>query len=250
MYVVFVIAVILSCAQRTTALSPSHAKKTESFSKNRRECLQAPFCASTALLFLGLGTPTQAALAFDNKISTQYDDRPKRRGPVPKDLGLADRTTREGEEYRGLKECGFQSNCFNSYLNVEDDPEHAIPAWVWPEKLTAAQAMEDLTQVLTNYEPGQNGVDGGGFRIMQNKPDYIYVQYEALNSGYLDDVEFALDGDKVQVRSSSRIGFLDLGVNAIRLNYIAAKLREKGWNAVGVDYKKHPTYVSENRLEV
>ena len=34
-----------------------------------------------------------------------------------------------------------------------------------------------------------------------------------------------------------RVGYLDFGVNAKRLNYLAKALREKGWNAEGVDLK-------------
>jgi uncharacterized protein (DUF1499 family) len=36
------------------------------------------------------------------------------------------------------------------------------------------------------------------------------------------------------VRSSSRVGDSDFSVNAKRLNYIAEKLRAKGWDAPGV----------------
>ena len=53
----------------------------------------------------------------------------------------------------------------------------------------------------------------------------------------------------VQVRSSSRVGYLDFGVNAKRLNYLAKALREKGWNAEGVDLlKTHVDYATQNGL--
>jgi uncharacterized protein (DUF1499 family) len=42
-----------------------------------------------------------------------------------------------------------------------------------------------------------------------------------------------LDG-YAAVRSSSRVGDSDFSVNAKRLNYIAEKLRAKGWDAPGV----------------
>eukprot|EP00965_Chrysotila_dentata_P051183 1696311-Pleurochrysis_carterae.AAC.5 len=44
----------------------------------------------------------------------------------------------------------------------------------------------------------------------------MYVQYESLRRGYIDDVEFALAKGIVNVRTSSRVGYLDLGVNAKR----------------------------------
>ena len=59
----------------------------------------------------------------------------------------------------------------------------------------------------------------------------ISTQFESLRKGFIDDVEFFVNKDNsVQVRSSSRLGFLDLGVNAKHLNWISANLRDKGWS--------------------
>lgn len=195
------------------------------------------------------------ANAFANKISDKYDDRPKRRGPKPKDLGLANRMNLEGDEYVGLKECGAAPNCFSSTMSVEVDSDHSIPAWTWPKDFgdDKEKAFQDLKQVIEAYEPGQNGVDAGGFEIQtfDAAKGYMYTQFEALKHGYIDDVEFVYTtdgGDRaVQVRSSSRVGYLDYNVNAKRLNYIAAALRSKGWAAVGVDFDKHRGYVLENQ---
>lgn len=159
---------------------------------------------------------------------------------------LADR------EYIGLKDCGPAPNCFCSTLDVEDDPEHIIPAWKWPSGYDKATAFEELEAVVKDYQPGQGGVDGGGFQIQDSKEGYIYVQFEALKGGYIDDVEFAYiettgnENGNVQVRSSSRVGYLDFGVNAKRLNFIAKALREKGWTAEGVDFSSHQDYVLQN----
>ena len=202
--------------------------------------------------------PDPQARAFDNKISNKYDDRPKRRGPKPKDLGLSPRTSMSGDAYVGLKECGAAPNCFSSTMIKDDDPDHWIPAWIWPESFgnDKSKAFQDLYEVLKSYPPGQNNVDGGGFQFqtVDTKDGYIYVVYEALKNGYYDDVEFAyLDGTgdrTVQVRSSSRIGYLDFGVNAKRLNWIAKQLRTRGWTAEGVDFNTHQGYADENGLTV
>lgn len=197
-------------------------------------------------------TATLPANAFENKISSKYDDRPKRRGPQPKDLGvLTTRQSLEQDEYTGLKACGPAPNCFSS--TIPDDPDHSIPAFVWPKDQDQEAAFRQLEQVLKQYTPGQKGVDGGGFQIKTVDVGYIYVQYEALKNGYIDDVEFAIipgfPERAVQVRSSSRIGYLDYGVNGKRLNCIAEALRSQGWEAEGVDYKTHPLYTEENRLD-
>ena len=68
------------------------------------------------------------------------------------------------------------------------------------------------------------------------------AQYEALKKGYIDDVEFHLRDGLVQVRSSSRVGQTDFGVNAIRLNYISAQLRKEGWTADEITEKSFPDY--------
>ena len=64
------------------------------------------------------------------------------------------------------------------------------------------------------YRPGQNNIDGGGFDIVTFDPKagYMYVQFESLKFGFIDDFELAVVGDKsnneVQVRSSSRLGYV------------------------------------------
>mmetsp|Transcript_24070 Transcript_24070/g.56154 ORF Transcript_24070/g.56154 Transcript_24070/m.56154 type:complete len:161 (-) Transcript_24070:1825-2307(-) len=154
------------------------------------------------------------------------------------------------EEYLGLKNCGASPNCFCSTDDAEDDPEHSIPAWSWPQGYNKEKAFKELEEVILAYQPGQNNVDGGGFQIQESKVGYIYVQFESLKNGYIDDVEFAYIGeageDQVQVRSSSRLGYLDFEVNAKRLNFIAEKMREKGWGAEGVDYNTHRDYAIQN----
>lgn len=236
------------------APSPNLGTTTSSTSTTRRQALLTGF--SSAVVF-GWISPQDAANAFPNKISTKYDDRPKRKGPQPKDLGLATRTTLEGDEYTGLKQCGAAPNCFSSTVSVEEDPERSIPAWTWPKALgdDKAKAFQELKEVIEAYTPGQNGVDGGGFEIQtfDATKGYLYVQFQALKNGYIDDVEFAVVNDQlldraVQVRSSSRVGYLDFGVNAKRLNFIANALRAKGWDAQGVNFDTHRGYALENNI--
>lgn len=208
-----------------------------------------------ALLLASLEqTRLPTANAFDNKTSNQYDDRPKRRGPQPKDLGVSLRKDVVGEEYIGLKPCGSSPNCFCSTDNALDDPEHSIPSWTYPKQLSMSQAFQQLKDEIERYKPGQGNIDGGGFKIVVADIDkgYIYVQFESLKNGYIDDVEFAyvpsLGENDVQLRSSSRIGYLDFGVNAKRINYIAEKMKNIGWKAPGVEYETHKGYFLENQV--
>ena len=185
-------------------------------SPSRRAILSS--AATTSLTFGALlfGVPDES-LAFPNKISNKWDDRPKRRGPQPKDLGvLSTRKNMDGDEFTGLKQCGAAPNCFSS--TDFDDPDHLIPAWKWPdENMTKEKAFSQLENAVRAYEPGQSDIDGGGFNVVKVDLDkgYIYAQFEALKNGYIDDVEFAFienyGSNAVQVRSSSRVGYLDFG---------------------------------------
>ena len=59
-------------------------------------------------------------------------------------------------------------------------------------------------------------MDGGGFKVVKEASSadsaYVYVQYESRRKGFIDDMEFALANGVVNVRTSSRLGYLDLGV--------------------------------------
>jgi len=251
-----VVAVLIASSMAFSSSSVSRARrsptsrfstKTDHDGSSRRELL-----AHGLLSLAFLGT-TQPSNAFSNKISDAYDDRPKRRGPQPKDLGVGVRRDMVGEEYTGLKSCGPAPNCFCSTDDVEDDPEHNIPAWTWPKNLDKAQAFQEIENTVKAYKPGQGNIDGGGFQIVKSEPGYLYAQFESLKNGYIDDVEFAFiegKGDNaVQVRSSSRIGYLDFGVNAKRLNYIAKALSSNGWTAPGVNFSTHQDYAIQNNVQ-
>jgi uncharacterized protein (DUF1499 family) len=258
---VFKVSLLIGMASPTSGLTQNFPEKIKTssdslakgaFSTRRQTLTAAALGLSSAFLL----SQQDGANAFANKISDKFDDRPKRRGPKPSDLGVATRTSMEGDDYKGLKECGTAPNCFSSTMAIEEDPDHSIPAFVWSKDIgdDKEKAFEQLKQVIEAYQPGQNGVDGGGFEIQTFEPSkgYLYVQFQALKNGYIDDVEFAaIDGlgDRfVQVRSSSRVGYLDYGVNAKRLNFIAQALRSKGWNASGVDFDKHRGYATDNQI--
>lgn len=219
----------------------------------RRETLESWFAGAAAVSVGFLASPEEAT-AFPNKISNKYDDRPKRgRGSKPRGLGVATQKDLANAEYLGLKPCGTAPNCFCSTDNVEDSPETNIPPFKYPTTLSSREdAFQQLYEVVKAYEPGQSEIDGGGFDIVTFDPKagYLYVQFESLKNGYVDDLELAVVGDEkdnsVQVRSSSRLGYLDYGVNAIRINYLADALKAKGWDAPGVELETHREYAGQN----
>ncbi len=65
-----------------------------------------------------------------------------------------------------------------------------------------------------------------GAKLIVSAPDYLYAQYTTPLLKFADDVEFWFDPDNnvIQVRSASRVGKSDLGVNRKRLDSVRAAL--------------------------
>lgn len=65
-----------------------------------------------------------------------------------------------------------------------------------------------------------------GARIVEHRPDYLYVQFTTLLMRYVDDAEFWFDpaAGVIQVRSASRVGHGDRGVNRAWVEAIRARL--------------------------
>ena len=97
-------------------------------------------------------------------------------------------------------------------------------------------------------QAGQSGVDLGGWAFADDEiasTGYARLEFKSgignlakfFNGGkpFVDDLECNIEENGVCLRSSSRVGDSDFGVNSKRVNWIAEKLRAKGWNAPGVE---------------
>lgn len=62
--------------------------------------------------------------------------------------------------------------------------------------------------------------------VVKSEPDYLYLQYSSRLMNFVDDVEFWFDptDQVVQVRSASRLGKGDMGVNRARIELIRDEL--------------------------
>jgi uncharacterized protein (DUF1499 family) len=69
-----------------------------------------------------------------------------------------------------------------------------------------------------------------GAKVMKREPDYLYAQFSTRLLGFIDDTEFWVDpgAGVVQVRSASRVGRKDYGVNRARVEAIRARLAAAG----------------------
>ncbi|MCK7502525.1 MAG: DUF1499 domain-containing protein [Comamonadaceae bacterium] len=78
-----------------------------------------------------------------------------------------------------------------------------------------ARARARLLEVL-------NGMDRA--RIVQSTDDYVHVEFRSSVFGFVDDVEFYFSPPgTIQVRSASRTGYYDFGVNRERIETISAR---------------------------
>ena len=70
-------------------------------------------------------------------------------------------------------------------------------------------------------------------RIIVQQPGYLYAEFTSRWLGFVDDVEFLLDEPRarIDVRSASRLGYSDLGVNRRRIEHLRALLREQSFSA-------------------
>jgi uncharacterized protein (DUF1499 family) len=64
-----------------------------------------------------------------------------------------------------------------------------------------------------------------GATIVDERPGYLHAEFRTRWMGFVDDVEFLLDAQAgvVHVRSASRLGRKDFGVNRARVEAIRAK---------------------------
>mmetsp|Transcript_63850 Transcript_63850/g.93491 ORF Transcript_63850/g.93491 Transcript_63850/m.93491 type:complete len:268 (-) Transcript_63850:425-1228(-) len=223
-------------AVRTTSSQPAMRSSLDSAAPSslRRSFLLA---AGVSVAGQMIATP-QHVLAFENRVAAK--------GKYPPSPGAKAKGVGDGPKDGQLKFCSGQPNCFTS-SPLEEDAEHAFPPFEY-QGMNKEAAMETLMQVVNAYKPGQGDIDTGGFKVVKTSPDYIYVQFESGKKGYVDDFELALvDDGKVLVRSSSRLGYLDFGVNAKRINYFADRLNEyEGWKCSKISKASHPDYVAQN----
>ena len=73
---------------------------------------------------------------------------------------------------------------------------------------------------------------------------YLYVQFESRRRGYIDDVEFLLADGTMQLRTSSRLGYLDLGVNAKVSLYISGKKKKNSPASIFSQHVAHTNFMS------
>ncbi|MBW4519034.1 MAG: DUF1499 domain-containing protein [Scytolyngbya sp. HA4215-MV1] len=113
-----------------------------------------------------------------------------------------------------LSPCPSSPNCVCSQ---DADATHHIEPLTY--RTSPPQAMADLKRIIQALPKTH---------IVSESASYLYAEFTSGLMGFVDDVEFYLDeaAGVIQVRSASRLGKSDLGVNRKRIEMIRGKLNE------------------------
>lgn len=115
-----------------------------------------------------------------------------------------------------LAACPDSPNCVSSQ-SPSNDEQHYIE----PLPYTSASSQEAISQLKTIIQ----GLERAA--IITEQGNYLYAEFTSKLMGFVDDVEFYVDeGQKViHVRSASRLGKSDLGVNRKRVEEIRGLMK-------------------------
>jgi len=127
-------------------------------------------------------------------------------GVRPRDLGVKEDK---------LAPCPGYPNCVSSQSS---DPMHAIEPLTFSGPVAEAHAA--IKQILLGMKRAA---------IITETGTYIHAEFTSAVFRFVDDVEFWFDenGKVVHVRSASRVGHNDLGVNRKRVEDIRARWKAK-----------------------
>ncbi len=126
-------------------------------------------------------------------------------GSTPTNLGLT------GGK---LAPCPDSPNCVSS---LATDPRHAIAPFALDR--SAGAAKEELRRAAASLPRA---------KLITEQDVYLHFEFRSLIFRFVDDVEFHLDAatKTIHIRSASRVGHSDLGVNRRRVEAIRARLPE------------------------
>lgn len=116
-----------------------------------------------------------------------------------------------------LRPCPSTPNCVSS---TAADEKHFI------EPMLISASPDDIRDIILKTLDEFSRV-----KVTEMQADYIHAEFTSLIFRFVDDVEFYFpksesDVVRVDIRSSSRVGRSDLGVNRKRMEAIRKKIGE------------------------
>jgi len=113
-----------------------------------------------------------------------------------------------------LAPCKTSPNCVSSQADPSDQEHYIAPIALKGEAIAAVRkAVESMPRTT----------------VVRVEPGYLYAEFQSKLMGFVDDVEFLADPAKgvVHVRSASRLGRRDFGVNRNRIEALRAILEKR-----------------------
>lgn len=128
-------------------------------------------------------------------------------GGRPANLGV-----RDGR----LAPCPSSPNCVSSQST---DKDHAVEPL--PYSSSTPEAIAGLRKIILQMERT---------KIVTETNNYLHAEFASALWRFVDDVEFSFDDHAklIQVRSASRLGYSDFGVNRKRVEAIRASWQASG----------------------
>ena len=126
-----------------------------------------------------------------------------------KSPGMANKNL--GVSNGGLSACGTKPNCVSSQADPNSD--------FYIEPITSS-SIEETWAAL------QAKLKDLGLKVINVDTNYLHCEAVTPLMRFVDDVEFYLnlEGNEIQVRSQSRVGYSDLGANRKRIEKIRKSL--------------------------
>lgn len=114
-----------------------------------------------------------------------------------------------------LQACPDSPNCVSS-IEDKNDAEHYVKAL---EVSAPAEALKAIKEKLLNTEQVE---------VIVAEPNYLYAEFTTDLMRFVDDLELlaSKDGGQLDVRSASRLGHSDFGVNRERVEMLRTFLQE------------------------
>lgn len=119
---------------------------------------------------------------------------------------------------RKLPDCGNSPNCVSSQADIHDRQHFILPFEI---KSNAQQAWEALKAVILKQPR---------MVITHETHNTLHAEATSLVFRFVDDINVILDADAelIHIRSASRVGHSDFGVNRKRIEALRAELRKMG----------------------
>jgi uncharacterized protein (DUF1499 family) len=109
-----------------------------------------------------------------------------------------------------LTACRPTPNCVSSQADPADREHYVAPIPFRGDAIAAVRkAVESMPRA----------------RVISADSHYLYAEFRSALLRYVDDVEFHYDGSVIHVRSASRLGRRDFGVNRARVEELRKRIK-------------------------